>query len=49
MFDTESDSVLNISRTLALSPSEATEIRRKIIEAFPDLRSASQAARPTRR
>ncbi|HVE43245.1 MAG TPA: hypothetical protein VNM14_25440 [Planctomycetota bacterium] len=48
MFDTESDSVLNISRTLSLSPSEATEIRRKIIEAFPDLKPASPP-RPIRR
>ncbi len=49
MFDTESDSILNISRTLNLSPGEATEIRRKILEAFPDLKPASTPPRPARR
>ena len=49
MFDTESDSILYIGRTLNLPPSEATEIRRKILEACPDLQPASPQNRPARR
>jgi hypothetical protein len=49
MFDTESDSILYISRTLTLPPSEATEIRRMILEAFPELQPASPQNRPPRR
>jgi len=47
MFDAESDSVLYITRTLNVSPSEATDIRRKILDAFPDLKPAPP--RPARR
>jgi uncharacterized tellurite resistance protein B-like protein len=49
MFDTESDSVVNITRTLNVSPSEATEIRGKILEAFPDLKPAPSPSKPARR
>jgi uncharacterized tellurite resistance protein B-like protein len=48
MFDTESDSVLYITRTLNVSPSEATEIRGKILEAFPDLKPSSPPPRQIR-
>jgi uncharacterized tellurite resistance protein B-like protein len=49
MFDSESDSILYISRTLNAAPSEATEIRQKILAAFPELKPASQQVRPARR
>jgi uncharacterized tellurite resistance protein B-like protein len=49
MFDVESDSILYITRTLSVAPSEAAEIRQKILEAFPDLQPGSQQIRPARR
>jgi uncharacterized tellurite resistance protein B-like protein len=49
MFDTESDSILYITRTLNLPPSEATELRLKILAAFPDLKPGSQQIRTARR
>ena len=49
MFDTESDSILYITRTLNLPPSEATELRLKILAAFPDLKQGSQQIRSARR
>jgi len=50
MFDTESDSIANIGRTLAIPPSEAAEIRDAILAAFPDLKpSSGMTPRPQRR
>jgi uncharacterized tellurite resistance protein B-like protein len=50
MFDTESESIANICRTLGIPPSQASEIRLAIIAAFPDLKPASQVfTRPPRR
>jgi uncharacterized tellurite resistance protein B-like protein len=43
MFDTESESIANIGRTLGIPPSEAAEIRAAILAAFPDLKPASQS------
>jgi uncharacterized tellurite resistance protein B-like protein len=40
MFDTESDSIANIGRTLGIPPSQASEIRAAILAAFPELRPA---------
>src|SRR5262245_30594251 len=42
MFDTESECIANIGRTLGIPPSQAAEIRAAIIAAFPDLKPASQ-------
>lgn len=50
MFDTESDSIANIGRTLAIPPSEAAVIRAAILAAFPDLKPVHGAVpRPQRR
>jgi uncharacterized tellurite resistance protein B-like protein len=50
MFDTESESIANIGRTLSIPPSEAAEIRAAILAAFPDLKpSGGVAGRPQRR
>jgi len=49
MFDTESDSIANIGRTLSVPPSTATEIRLKILAAFPDLKPVSHQIRPARK
>ena len=40
MFDTESDSIANIGRTLGIPPSQAAEIRAAILTAFPELKPA---------
>jgi len=45
MFDTETDSIANIGRTLGISPEAAAQIRNAIIAAFPDLKPASQVVR----
>jgi uncharacterized tellurite resistance protein B-like protein len=49
MFDSESDSILYISRTLSLTSSDATEIRQKILAAFPDLKPGSQQTCPAKK
>ena len=49
MFDSESDSIVYITRTLNVPPSEATEIRQKILAAFPDLKPGSQQIRGAKR
>lgn len=51
MFDTESDSIANIGRTLGIPPSQAAEIRAAIITAFPELKPAQgvQMRPPVRR
>jgi uncharacterized tellurite resistance protein B-like protein len=50
MFDTESESIANIGRTLGVPPSEAAGIRSAILAAFPDIKPASGlASRPQRR
>jgi uncharacterized tellurite resistance protein B-like protein len=49
MFDSESDSIANIGRTLGVTADEAAEVRRKIVAAFPDLKPGSQQIRPARR
>ena len=46
MFDTESDCIANIGRTLGIPPSQAAEIRAAIIAAFPDLKPAQIYTRP---
>ena len=45
MFDTETDSLANIGRTLGIAPEAAAQIRNAIIAAFPDLKPASQVIR----
>lgn len=45
MFDTETDSIANISRTLGIPLEPASQIRKAIIAAFPDLKPASQVVR----
>lgn len=46
MFDTESDCIANIGRTLSIPPSQAAEIRAAIIAAFPDIKPGQSLARP---
>jgi len=46
MFDTESECIANIGRTLGIPPSQAADIRAAIIAAFPDLKPASQFFKP---
>lgn len=49
MFDTESESIANIGRTLGIPPGQAAEIRAAILAAFPDLKPAQGVTRPSRR
>jgi len=46
IFDTESDCIANIGRTLGIPPSQAAEIRAAIIAAFPDIKPAQPLTRP---
>ncbi len=45
LFDTESDSIAAISRTLAIPAEPAAQVRLAILAAFPDLKPASQVVR----
>jgi len=45
MFDNEADSLTAIGRTLAISPEAASQIRQRILDAFPDLKPGSQVLR----
>ena len=49
MFDTESDSIAAISRTLGIPAEPASQTRLAILTAFPDLKPASQVVRPSPR
>ena len=49
MFDTESDSIAAIGRTLGIAAPAAAEIRQRILEAFPDLKPGSMVIRPSQR
>lgn len=45
LFDTESDSIAAISRTLSIPAEPAAQVRLAILAAFPDLKPASQVVR----
>jgi uncharacterized tellurite resistance protein B-like protein len=47
MFDTEADSISNISRTLGIPSEDAGRIRAKILAAYPDLKPGSGSVHKT--